>query len=124
MTGVTRPFIKSRAKRILNGCLTSYALLIVDSHLCRRAAHLDLRAHFLEARTRVFKRRLFLLEPNPLWSPTSRLANVSSDAKQRDNFVHRQRMSFSLGADALSYDARQVAARLDVVRESYDRRES
>ena len=43
--------------------------------------------------------------------------------EQRDNFLHRQRMSFSLGADALWYDARQVAARLDVVRESYDRRE-
>jgi hypothetical protein len=43
--------------------------------------------------------------------------------EQGDNFLHRQRMSFSLGADALSYDARQVAARLDVVRESYDRRE-
>jgi len=32
-------------------------------------------------------------------------------------------MSFSLGADALSYGARQIAARLDVVRESYNRRE-
>ncbi|PYI83630.1 MAG: hypothetical protein DME54_00350 [Verrucomicrobia bacterium] len=43
--------------------------------------------------------------------------------EQRDNFLNRQRMSFSLGADALSYDARLVAARLDVVRESYDRQE-
>ena len=43
--------------------------------------------------------------------------------EQPDNFLHRQRMSFWLGADALWYDARQVAARLDVVRESYDRRE-
>ncbi len=33
-------------------------------------------------------------------------------------------MSFSLGADALSYDAVPAAARLDVVRESYDLRES
>jgi hypothetical protein len=44
--------------------------------------------------------------------------------EQRDNFVHRQRMSFSLGADVLSNAARQVAAHLDLVRESYDRRES
>jgi hypothetical protein len=33
-------------------------------------------------------------------------------------------MSFSLGADVLSNAARQVAAHLDLVRESYDRRES
>ena len=39
-------------------------------------------------------------------------------------FAHRQRMIFSLGADVLSNAARQVAARLDVVCESYDRRES
>ena len=33
-------------------------------------------------------------------------------------------MSFSLGADALSYAARQVVVRLDVAPESYDQRES
>jgi hypothetical protein len=48
------------------------------------------------------------------------LRRVRAIVEQCDNFLHRQRMSFSLGADALLYDARQVAARLDVVRESYD----
>ena len=43
--------------------------------------------------------------------------------EQGDNFLHRQHMSFSLGADALWYEARQVVARLDVVRESYGRRQ-
>jgi hypothetical protein len=33
-------------------------------------------------------------------------------------------MIFSLGPDALSYDTRQVAAGLDVVREFYDRQQS
>jgi hypothetical protein len=51
------------------------------------------------------------------------LRRARAIVEQRDNFLHRQRMSFSLGADALSYDARQVADRLDVVRDSYDRRE-
>jgi hypothetical protein len=51
------------------------------------------------------------------------LRQARAIVEQRDNFLHRQRMSFSLGADALSYDARQVAARLDIVRESSDRRE-
>ena len=51
------------------------------------------------------------------------LRRVRAIVEQRDNFLHRQRMSFSLGADALWYEARQIAARRDVVRESYDRRE-
>jgi hypothetical protein len=51
------------------------------------------------------------------------LRRARAIVEQRDNFLHRRRMSFLLGADALSYNAGQVAARLDVVRESYDRRE-
>jgi hypothetical protein len=51
------------------------------------------------------------------------LGQALAAVEQRDNFVHRQRMIFVLGADALSFDARQLAARLDVVRESSDRRQ-
>jgi len=42
-------------------------------------------------------------------------------ASQSGSFAHRQRMSFSPGVDAWSYDALRVAARRDAARGSYDR---
>src|SRR6266487_1879407 len=43
--------------------------------------------------------------------------------ERRDNFVHQRCMTFSRGTDALWCAARRVAAPLDAVRESCDRRE-